>query len=233
MPKSDYRATLAKRRADVSAMFDRVAQRYDLMNDAMTLGQVRRWRRLVVDAIDPQPGQRILDLAAGTGTSTRPLTDAGALAVPVDLSLGMLKVGKQRHPDLPFLAGDGLALPFADGVFDAATISYGLRNVEHTEAALAELRRVTRPGGRLVIAEFSTPVAAPLRVGYQQLVLRALPELARVASSNPSAYQYLIESIQAWPDQRGLAALMQRAGWSQVSWRNLFGGVVALHRAVA
>ena len=129
MPKSDYRATLAKRRADVSAMFDRVAQRYDVMNDVMTMGQIRRWRRLVQESIDPKPGQRILDLAAGTGTSSRPLADAGALVVPTDLSLGMLKVGKEHHPDLPFLAGDALALPFADGVFDAVTISYGLRNV--------------------------------------------------------------------------------------------------------
>ncbi|OYN94058.1 demethylmenaquinone methyltransferase/2-methoxy-6-polyprenyl-1,4-benzoquinol methylase [Propionibacteriaceae bacterium ES.041] len=233
MPKSDYRATLAKRRADVSAMFDRVAQRYDVMNDVMTMGQIRRWRRLVQESIDPKPGQRILDLAAGTGTSSRPLADAGALVVPTDLSLGMLRVGKEHHPDLPFLAGDALALPFADGVFDAVTISYGLRNVEHTLAALTEMRRVTRPGGRLVVAEFSTPTAAPVRLGYQQLVLRALPELAKVASSNPSAYHYLIESIRAWPDQRGLADLMVQAGWSRVEWRNLFGGVVALHRAVA
>ena len=230
MPKADYRATLAKRRADVATMFDGVASRYDLTNDVMTMGQVRRWRRLVVEAVDPQPGQRILDLAAGTGTSSRPFADAGALVVPLDLSLGMLRVGKARHPDLPFINGDALNLPFADGSFDAVTISYGLRNVEQTEAALAEMRRVTRPGGRVVVAEFSTPTHPLVTAAYRGLVLQALPRLAQISSSNRSAYFYLAESIRAWPDQQALAMLMTRAGWSNVSWKNLFGGVVALHR---
>jgi demethylmenaquinone methyltransferase/2-methoxy-6-polyprenyl-1,4-benzoquinol methylase len=231
--KADYRATLAKRRADVATMFDGVASRYDLTNDVMTFGQVRRWRRLVVDAVDPQPGQRILDLAAGTGTSSRPFADAGALVVPLDLSLGMLRVGKERQPGLQFINGDALSLPFGDATFDAVTISYGLRNVEQTQAALAEMRRVTRPGGRLVVAEFSTPVQPLLNGLYRGLVLQALPRLAQVSSSNKSAYYYLAESIAAWPDQRALADLMVQAGWRGVAWKNLFNGVVALHRGNA
>lgn len=233
VPKADYRATLAKRRADVATMFDGVASRYDLTNDVMTFGQVRRWRRLVVEAVDPRPGQRILDLAAGTGTSSRPFADAGALVVPLDLSLGMLRVGKERQPDLQFINGDALSLPFGDATFDAVTISYGLRNVEQTHAALAEMRRVTRPGGRLVIAEFSTPVQPLINGVYRGVVLQALPRLAQVSSSNKSAYYYLAESIRAWPDQPALADLMTEAGWREVAWKNLFGGVVALHRGDA
>lgn len=231
--KADYRATLAKRRADVATMFDGVASRYDLTNDVMTFGQVRHWRRLVVEAVDPEPGQRILDLAAGTGTSSRPFADAGALVVPLDLSLGMLRVGKKRQPGLQFINGDALSLPFGDATFDAVTISYGLRNVELTQAALAEMRRVTKPGGRLVVAEFSTPVQPLLDGLYRGLVLQALPRLAQVSSSNKSAYYYLAESIRAWPDQRALADLMANAGWRHVAWKNLFGGVVALHRGIA
>lgn len=214
-------------------MFDHVAERYDATNDILSLGQDRRWRRLVRRSVDPRPGQRVLDLAAGTGTSSRPFADAGALVVPTDLSLGMLAVGKRRQPDLPFVAGDALALPFADGAFDAVTISFGLRNVESTEEALAELRRVTRPGGRLVICEFSSPVVPVLRSVYRNYLVAALPRVARAVSSNPVAYEYLAESILAWPDQRRLAAMIASAGWSDVGWRNLSGGIVALHRAVA
>lgn len=233
MPRSDYRATLAKRRADVAAMFDGVAERYDLMNDVMTAGRMRQWRRLAVEAVDPRPGQRILDLAAGTGTSSRPFADAGALVIPTDLSVGMLKVGRERQPDLPFVAGDALALPFADDVFDAVTISYGIRNVERTLDALIEMRRVTRPGGRLVIQEVSTPTNAVFRKVYQEHLLGVLPMLGRVASSNPSAYAYLAESMQTWPDQATLADLMAAAGWQRVEWRNLMGGMVAIHRGTA
>ena len=227
------RATLAKRRADVAAMFDKVAARYDVVNDLLSFGQDRRWRREVVKAVDPRPGQRVLDLAAGTGTSSRPFADAGALVVPADLSFGMIEVGKQRQPDLPFVNADALALPFADGTFDAVTISFGLRNVENTAAALAELRRVTRPGGRIVICEFSTPSTAALRFAYQRVALGTLPAVARLTSSNPPAYEYLAESILAWPDQPTLAAILTEAGWREVGWKNLTGGIVALHRATA
>lgn len=233
MTKMDARATLAKRRADVAAMFDAVASRYDLMNDVMTAGHHRRWRREVVRAVDPKPGEKILDLAAGTGSSSRPFADAGALVVPTDLSFAMLVEGKKRHPDLGFVNADALALPFPDDAFDAVTVSYGMRNFEHTDEALREIRRVTRPGGRIVNLEFSTPTWAPFRTVYRQYLLRAIPTAASVASSNPSAYRYLAESILAWPDQRALAGLMSAAGWTRVEWKNLTGGIVALHRAVA
>ena len=227
------RATLDKRRADVAAMFDRVAARYDLMNDVLSLGQDRAWRRRTVEAVAPRPGQRVLDLAAGTGTSSEPFDRAGATVVPTDLSLGMLEVGKQRRPGLSFVAGDALRLPYADAAFDAVTISFGLRNVEDTAAALRELRRVTRPAGTLVVCEFSTPSWAPFRALYQDYLVAALPRIAAVLASNPAAYSYLAESIQAWPDQAALAAVLQEAGWREVEWRNLSGGIVALHRARA
>lgn len=226
------RATLAKRRADVAAMFDGVAARYDLVNDVLTGGLDRGWRRAVLEAVAPRPGERILDLAAGTGTSSKPFADAGALVVPADLSLGMLQVGKQRQPALAFVNADALALPFADDAFDAVTISFGLRNVEDTSAALAELHRVTRPGGRVVICEFSTPVFAPLRWAYHRVALKALPLVARLTSSNPVAYEYLAESILAWPAQPVLADAMAAAGWGRVAWKNLSGGIVALHKGL-
>ena len=214
-------------------MFDRVAGRYDLANDILSLGADRAWRRLVVAAVEPRPGQLILDLAAGTGTSSEPFADAGAVVVPTDLSLGMLEVGKRRRPHLPFVAGDALQLPYADGAFDAVTISFGLRNVEDMPGALRELLRVTRPGGVLVVCEFSTPTWRPFRVLYANYLVRALPRIARLVSSNPAAYAYLGESIQAWPDQPRLAAALTAAGWRSVEWRNLSGGIVALHRAHA
>ncbi len=226
------RADLDKDPADVAAMFDDVAQRYDIVNDLLSAGQTYRWRRAVVDAVDPKAGERILDLAAGTGTSSVPFAKAGALVIPVDFSLGMLRVGRQRHPELPFIAGDGLALPFGDGVFDAATISFGLRNLADLQAGLAELARVVRPGGRLVICEFSQPTWGPMRTVYTEYLMKALPAIARRTSSNPDAYVYLAESIRAWPDQRSLAAQIVKAGWTRVQWRNLNGGIVALHRAV-
>ena len=226
------RATLAKRRADVAAMFDHVAARYDLANDVLSLGQDRAWRRAVLDAVAARPGERVLDLAAGTGTSSEPFADAGATVVPTDLSLGMLTVGKRRRPALSFVAADALLLPYADGAFDAVTISFGLRNVEDTAQALAEMRRVTRPGGRLVVCEFSSPTWAPFRVVYTEYLMAALPRIARAVSSNPAAYVYLAESIRAWPDQARLAGQLESAGWRDVAWRNLSGGVVALHRGV-
>jgi demethylmenaquinone methyltransferase/2-methoxy-6-polyprenyl-1,4-benzoquinol methylase len=226
------RASLDKRPHEVAAMFDEVAARYDRTNDVLSLWQDRRWRRAVVEALDLRPGERLLDLAAGTGTSTEPFADAGVLAVPCDFSIGMLSVGKRRRPDLQFVAGDAVKLPFADGAFDAVTISFGLRNVGDPAAALAELRRVTRHGGRLVICEFSHPTWAPWRRVYTGYLMRALPAVARRVSSSPDSYVYLAESIRAWPDQRGLGEQVTAAGWGQVAYRNLSGGIVALHRAV-
>lgn len=211
-------------------MFDGVARRYDLTNSVLSFGQDRRWRRLTRAALELSPGERVLDLAAGTGVSTEELALSGAHCVATDFSLGMLRAGHARS--VPFVGGDALHLPFGDEVFDAVTISFGLRNVVHHDAGLTELARVTRPGGRLVVCEFSTPVFTPFRVVYLNYLMRALPAVARAVSSNPEAYVYLAESIRAWPDQAALAEKLKRAGWTDVAWRNLTGGVVALHRAV-
>ncbi|HEU0131030.1 MAG TPA: demethylmenaquinone methyltransferase [Mycobacteriales bacterium] len=227
------RADLGKQPHDVAAMFDGVAARYDLTNAVLSLGQDRGWRRATTRAVDPKPGERVLDLAAGTGTSSVALAESGATVVACDFSLGMLRVGTRRnaHPRVAFVAGDGLRLPFADGSFDAVTISFGLRNLHDLDAGLAELRRVTKPGGRLVVCEFSRPVWAPFRRVYVDYLMRALPAIARRVSSNPDAYVYLAESIRAWPDQRALAARIAAAGWRETRWRDLTGGIVALHRA--
>jgi demethylmenaquinone methyltransferase/2-methoxy-6-polyprenyl-1,4-benzoquinol methylase len=227
------RADLDKQPSDVQRMFDAVARRYDVTNDVLSMGQDRRWRKAVLEAVDAGPGDRVLDLAAGTGTSSVPFAERGAVVVPCDFSLGMLAVGKRARPSLPFTAGDATQLPFADGTFDAVTISFGLRNVVDPSAGLREMRRVTRPGGRLVVCEFSHPTYAPLRTVYLEYLMRALPTIARAVSSSPDAYVYLAESIRAWPDQGGLAALLADAGWQAPQWRNLSGGVVALHRATA
>jgi demethylmenaquinone methyltransferase / 2-methoxy-6-polyprenyl-1,4-benzoquinol methylase len=225
------RASLDKEPQDVARMFDAVAQRYDLTNDVISLGQDRAWRKATLAALAAQPGETVLDLAAGTGTSSEPLADAGVRVVPCDLSLGMLGVGKRRRPDLAFVAGNALQLPFADESFDAVTMSFGLRNVPDVPAALAELLRVTKPGGRLVICEFSRPTWAPFRTVYTNYLMRALPPVARAVSKEPDAYVYLAESIREWPDQRELGLMVKHAGWDQVAFRNLTGGVVALHRA--
>jgi demethylmenaquinone methyltransferase/2-methoxy-6-polyprenyl-1,4-benzoquinol methylase len=213
-------------------MFDAVARRYDVTNDVLSMGQDRRWRKRVVQWVDPKPGDLILDLAAGTGTSSEPFAAAGATVVPCDFSLGMLEVGQQARPDLAFVAGDGMRLPFGDDTFDVVTISFGLRNIHSTDAALREMRRVTKLGGRIVVCEFSRPVFKPFARIYTNYLMRMLPWIAKRVSSNPDSYVYLAESIRAWPDQDALAREMTAAGWTSVEWKNLSGGVVALHRAV-
>lgn len=226
------RAGLDKQPRDVARMFDDVARRYDVTNDVLSLGQDRRWRRQVVRLIDPQPGEMVLDVAAGTGTSSAPFAATGATVVPCDFSLGMLTVGKEARSDLPFVAGDGMQLPFADGTFDAVTISFGLRNIHDPVQGLRELWRVTRRGGRIVVCEFSTPTWGPFEAVYSNYLMKALPRIAERVSSNPESYVYLAESIRSWPDQRGLALRMVEAGWGKVDWLNLSGGVVALHSSV-
>jgi len=211
-------------------MFDGVARRYDLTNTVLSAGLDRGWRRATREALALRPGQRVLDVAAGTGVSTVELHGAGVTAVGCDFSLQMLRAGRSRP--VPLVAGDALALPFAGDAFDAVAISFGLRNVADPAAALREFARVTRPGGRLVVCEFSRPVWRPWRAAYLDGVLAVLPALARAVSSNPDAYRYLSESIRAWPPQPDLAAWIADSGWSSVAWRNLTGGVVALHRAV-
>jgi demethylmenaquinone methyltransferase/2-methoxy-6-polyprenyl-1,4-benzoquinol methylase len=225
------RATLGKDPHQVARMFDQVAGRYDITNDILSAGQAAGWRRATTQAVDPVPGERILDLAAGTMTSTQPYVAAGSIAIACDFSIGMLREGRSRHKNIPGVAGDALNLPFADGLFDVVTISFGLRNLTDTVAGLREMARVTRPGGRLVVCEFSTPELPVVRKLYLEYLMKALPEVARKISSNPEAYVYLAESISDWPDQEGLAQIIGLGGWSRVQYRNLTGGVVALHRA--
>ncbi len=241
------RARLDKKPRDVAAMFDGVAERYDLLNDVLSLGQDRRWRRIVARAVRARPGERVLDLAAGTGTSSRAFTQAGAQCVACDFSLGMLRAGKQRAGQhragqhgagsrnpaagVSFVAGDALAIPFRSQSFDAVTISFGLRNVADTDACLAEMLRVTRPGGRLVVCEFSHLPGRRTDAVYSRYLAAALPAVARRLSGNAGAYSYLAESITDWPAQAELARRIGAAGWQSVRWRNLTFGVVALHLA--
>ncbi|MGH9061051.1 MAG: demethylmenaquinone methyltransferase [Acidimicrobiales bacterium] len=223
------RASLDKDPRDVASMFDGVARRYDLTNTVLSVGQDRYWRRATRSALQIGPGEHVLDLAAGTAVSTVELAKSGAWCVAADFSVGMLAAGGARH--VPKLAGDATRLPFGDAVFDAVTISFGLRNVVDYDTALQEMARVTRPGGRLVVCEFSTPTNPLFATAYKEYLMRALPRVARAVSSNPEAYVYLAESIRAWPDQAVLAQKISRAGWSAVRWRNLTGGIVALHAA--
>jgi len=232
------RADLDKRPGDVAAMFDAIAGRYDLLNDILSAGQVRLWRRAVARITGAGLSERVLDLAAGTGTSSLTFTAAGADCVACDFSLGMLMAGHAKLGDgsrragrgqVGWAAGDALRLPFRDEAFDAVTISFGLRNVADPGAALAEMRRVTRPGGRLVVCEFSTITIAPVDMIYRRYLLNILPAIARRTASSAEAYEYLAESITDWPDQRELAGLIKAAGWSAVRWRDLSMGVVAVH----
>ena len=211
-------------------MFDGVARGYDRTNAVLSVGNAALWRIATVKAVDPQPGERILDIAAGTGTSSIALAKTGATVVALDFSAGMVDEGRRRHPELTFVQGDAEKLPCSDAEFDAVTISFGLRNVQHPEAAIAEMFRVLKPGGRVVICEFSRPPLALLRRGYQLYLKHVMPLIAGAASSNPDAYRYLFESIEAWPGQRVLSEWVRAAGFTRVGYRNLSAGVVALHR---
>jgi len=252
------RAQLDKRPGDVAAMFDKVAPRYDLLNDVLSLGQDRWWRKVVAKAVGARPGEVVLDLAAGTGTSSVTFTAAGAACIACDFSLGMLRAGKSRlgaqaeparpagpiapaSPATPaagagpgpvrFVAGDALRLPLRDESFDAVTCSFGLRNVADPDAALAEMFRVTRPGGRLVICEFGHLPSPRLDALYGRYLMAALPAVARRLSPAGDAYEYLAESIRDWPDRDELARRIAGAGWTAVRWRDLTLGVVTVHTA--
>ena len=232
---SEHRADLGKDPSRVSGMFDEVAAGYDRTNTVLSLGNDRLWRIATTRAVAPRPGQRILDLAAGTGASSVALARSGAQVVAGDFSPGMIAEGRRRHghvPNVTFVEADAMALPFADDEFDAVTISFGLCNVNDPKKALAEMLRVTAPGGKLVVCEFSHPQNAAFAGLYRFYNDRILPSLARVVSSNVDAYDYLNESIKDWPDQVTLSSWIRDAGWSRVAHRDLTFGIVALHRAV-
>ena len=226
------RANLGKDPEEVAAMFDGVAKRYDIVNDLLSLGRTKAWRRAATKIIAPVPGMKILDVAAGPGSSSEPLHKAGATVYSTDFSEGMLAQGRKSRPYLNFSKADALNLPFEAESFDVTTISFGLRNTVDYPTALAEALRVTKKGGRMVVIEFSHPTWAPFRGLYMRYLMRALPAIARKTASNPDAYVYLAESIRAWPDQAGLAKAMEAAGWSSVSWKNLTFGVVAVHSGI-
>ena len=217
----------------VQAMFDRVAPRYDLANTVLSLGQDGHWRRVTAAAARPE-GAEVLDVAAGPGNVAVELVRQGAAQVTaLDLSFNMLWEGARKgHVGVTWVNGDALELPFEDASFDAVTISFGLRNVPDPEAALAEFARVTRPGGRVVVCEFADPTWGPFREVYRRYLVGALPKVARVVSSSASAYQYLADSILAWPDRQTLAGWIGAAGFDEVRVRDLSGGIVAVHRGV-
>jgi demethylmenaquinone methyltransferase/2-methoxy-6-polyprenyl-1,4-benzoquinol methylase len=227
------KADLSKQPAQVAAMFDQVSTRYDRTNAVLSVGNAALWRVATTRAVAPRAGETILDVAAGTGTSSASLARNGATVVAADFSEGMIEVGRARqagNPFIRFVQADATDLPFEDDSFDAVTISFGLRNIVDPKKALAEFFRVVKPGGRVVVCEFSQPPLAPIRTGYRAYLKFGMPVLARLASSNPAAYEYLMESIQAWPDQRALAGWLREVGFERVAYRNLTAGIVALHR---
>ena len=224
------KADLEKKPFDVAGMFDDVGKNYDKTNTVLSFGLDKYWRCRTRERLELKPGEKVLDLAAGTAVSTVELAKSGAWVVACDFSQGMLAAGKDR--DVPKVVGDAMYLPFADNTFDAVTISYGLRNVHDFEAGLREMARVTKAGGRLAVNEFSTPVIPGFRTLYKEYLPLALPPIAKVFSSNPEAYEYLAESIRAWPDQEALARAINASGWSDAGWQNLNGGIVAIHSAV-
>ena len=223
------RANLNKDPDDVSKMFDGVANRYDFLNYLLSLGRTKAWRKVVTSIIGPKPGLKILDIAAGTGSSTRPLVDAGADVIALDFSTGMIEIGRKRHKDIKFVQGDALNLPFEENVFDVTTISFGLRNTSNIDSALKDSLRVTKSGGKIVIAEFSHPSNSIFKFIYLNYLMRAIPIISKKISKNPDAYVYLAESIRAWPNQEGLASKMRDAGWKSVAWQDLTSGIVVVH----
>ena len=223
------RANLNKDPDDVSKMFDDVAHRYDFLNDLLSLGRTKAWRRVVTSIIGPKPGMKILDIAAGTGSSSRPLVDKGAEVTALDFSHGMIEQGRKQNKNINFVQGDALKLPFEDNSFDVTTISFGLRNTSNTDKALKEALRVTKDGGRIVVAEFSHPVNPVFKKIYLNYLMKALPVIVKKISKNPDAYIYLAESIRAWPDQAELASIMRDSGFKSVAWQDLTFGIVAVH----
>lgn len=229
----DHRPVAAKDAALVQRMFDRVAPRYDVANSVFSAGLDRHWRRVTVAALDPHHGDVVVDVAGGTGALAGLIAARGARAIVADLSYQMVRVGTGRVTGrVDWLVADAVRLPLPDASVDAVTIAFGLRNLSDTRAGLEELRRIVRPGGQLAVLEFSSPTNAAFAHIYHRYLLGVLPRVARVVTSDSAAYGYLARSIMAWPDQAALAGVLRDAGWGRVRWKNLSGGIVALHHAV-
>ncbi|NDD26155.1 MAG: bifunctional demethylmenaquinone methyltransferase/2-methoxy-6-polyprenyl-1,4-benzoquinol methylase UbiE [Actinobacteria bacterium] len=225
------KADLAKKPEAVAAMFDSVAKSYDRTNDLLSFGQDRIWRKKVLKEVDPKPGQVVLDLAAGTGSSSIVFLKPGVRVIASDFSNGMLEVGRQRHPELEFVFADAMKLPFENNSMDAVTISFGLRNVEKPKVALQEMLRVLKPGGKVVICEFSRVTFPVIRNLYEFYLKKVLPRLSSLLAKNSAAYDYLADSILAWPNQQQLASWLTDAGFTDVNYKNASLGVVAIHSA--
>ncbi|MBM9596107.1 bifunctional demethylmenaquinone methyltransferase/2-methoxy-6-polyprenyl-1,4-benzoquinol methylase UbiE [Roseitranquillus sediminis] len=221
----------------VHGVFSRVASRYDLMNDLMSGGVHRLWKDAMMDWLAPRPGQRLLDVAGGTGDiAFRFLKRApSASAVVLDLTESMLTEGRRRAEAarqadrLNWAVGDAMALPFGDASFDVYTISFGIRNVTRPQKALEEALRVLRPGGRLMVLEFSQMPSAMLQRAYDLYSFNVIPRMGQVVAQDRESYKYLVESIRRFPDQETFAGMIREAGFDQVRYRNLSMGVAALH----
>jgi demethylmenaquinone methyltransferase / 2-methoxy-6-polyprenyl-1,4-benzoquinol methylase len=229
---------LADKQKRVGAVFSSVARRYDLMNDLMSFGVHRLWKRFAVDLAGVRPGERVLDVAGGTGDLAREFRrQAGpqGLVLLSDINADMLRQGRERLADrgvvdLPLVQLNAEKLPFAEGSFDCITIGFGLRNVTDKDAALASMARALKPGGRLLVLEFSKPLNAGLAKVYDEYSFRLLPMMGRLVANDADSYRYLAESIRMHPDQGTLKGMMERAGLARVQVYNLTGGVVAVHR---
>ena len=250
---SDARATFGFQDVDpadkpgmVRGVFDRVAPRYDLMNDLMSGGAHRLWKDMTAARLNPQPGELIIDCAGGTGDIARRLArlarraktrrgGADARIVVMDFDAEMVSQGRARggEPEIAWSVGDAQRLPVPDATADAYVIAFGLRNVTAIPKALAEARRVLRPGGRFLCLEFSRPTSQALRAAYDAYSFKAIPAIGKLVARDEEAYRYLVESIRRFPDQATLSAMMTEAGFRQSGWTNFTGGVVALHQGWA
>ena len=222
----------------VRGVFDSVATKYDVMNDLMSVGMHRAWKAYTVLVANVRQGQRVLDIAGGTGDlalAFAPKVGVTGQVIHTDINEAMLREGRNRLLDagvnLPTLACDAEHLPFADGYFDIVTVAFGLRNMTHKDAALLEMNRVLKPGGKLLVLEFSR-VAKPLSKIYDWYSFKVLPKLGKLIANDDASYQYLAESIRMHPDQEALKAMMLKGGFGHVDYHNMSGGVVALHVAI-
>jgi demethylmenaquinone methyltransferase/2-methoxy-6-polyprenyl-1,4-benzoquinol methylase len=230
----------------VRGVFDRVASRYDLMNDLMSAGAHRLWKDATAARLNPQPGETIVDCAGGTGDIARRLAKlaraakkrrggADAQILVIDYNAEMVGAGRARgsEPEIAWSVGDAQALALPDASADAYVISFGIRNVADVSAALREARRVLKPGGRFLCLEFSKPITEPLQAAYDAYSFKVIPALGALVARDRDSYQYLVESIRRFPDQKRFAAMMREAGFGQVAWTNFSAGVVALHHGWA